>query len=361
MKVARLYGPKDIRIDDQPEPPPLAKGEVLLRITAVGLCGSDLHTYEDGHIGDTYVESPLILGHEFAGEILTLGESSVDGNFQPLHEGQRVAVDPTTPCYHCELCETGHPNLCPNHTFMGLFPYDGALQEKMIVPARNCFPIPDSLSDAAGALLETLGVAVHAVDLGKLQVAKSVAILGCGPIGLLILRLAALAGAAPIYAFDCFPWRVEKARAWGATAAWTVDEGDPVALVREHTGGRGTDVVFEAAWADHSIQQAAEMARYGGRLVLVGIPGDDNLRLKHSTVRRKGLTIMVCRRMKHTYPRAIRLATIGKDILDLDELVSHRFPLEETSLAFQTNAAYQPGSHKVLIDLTPNNAKPPIG
>ena len=167
------------------------------------------------------------------------------------------------------------PNLCPNHYFYGLFPEDGALREQMTVSARNCFPLPDALSDDVGPLLETLGVAIHAIDLSKIRIASSVAVIGAGPVGLLITRLAALAGASQIFAFDKLDWRVQKAREWGATHAINIDECDPVGAVLDVTGGRGVDVAIEAAWADHSVQQAADMARYGGRLVLVGIPPDD--------------------------------------------------------------------------------------
>jgi L-iditol 2-dehydrogenase len=246
------------------------------------------------------------------------------------------------------MCEQGHPNLCPHHTFYGLYPTDGALQECMIVNARNCFPIPESISDGAGTLLETLGVAIHACDLGKLKVANSVAVVGCGPVGLLILQLAKLAGAAPVYAFDKLSWRAEKARQLGAEA-WNVDEADPIEVIKKETSGRGVDVAFEVAWADESVQLAAEMARMGGRLVLVGIPGDDRLTMQHSTARRKGLTIMMARRMKHTYPRAIQLATSG--MVKLDDLISHHFPLDETPAAFETNAGYAADVHKIIIDV----------
>ncbi len=348
MKAARLYAAHDIRIDDVPEPLSVGNGEVLLRIRAVGICGSDLHMYADGRIGDTSFDSPLVLGHEFMGEIVAVGADALDGLHQPLHVGQRVAVDPSTPCYHCEMCELGHPNLCPNHTFYGVYPTDGALQECMIVHARNCFPIPETISDGAGTLLETLGVAIHAVDLGKLRVANSVAVIGCGPVGLLILKLAKLAGAAPLYAFDKFAWRVDKARQLGAQA-WNVDEVDPLIVLQQATGKRGADVVFEAAWADHTVQLAAEMTRLGGRLVLVGIPGDDRLVMQHSTARRKGLTIMMVRRMKHTYPRAIQLATSGA--LPLDDLISHHLPLLDTAAAFAMNARYETGVQKIIIDI----------
>jgi L-iditol 2-dehydrogenase len=348
MKAARLHGARDIRIDDLSEPGAPGPGDVLISVGAVGICGSDLHMYEDARIGDTTFDSPLVLGHEFMGTIIAVGEQALDGNHQALQVGQRVAVEPSTPCYQCEMCEHGHPNLCPHHTFYGVYPTNGALQEKMIVHARNCFPIADGISNGAGTLLETLGVAIHAVDLGKLRVARSVAVIGCGPVGLLIAALAKLAGAAPLYAFDKFPWRVEKARQMGLEV-WNVDEVDPLDALMQATHGRGADVVFEAAWADESVQLAADMTRIGGRLVLVGIPGDDRLTMQHSTGRRKGLTIMMARRMKHTYPRAIQLATTGK--IDLDGLVSHHFPLAETPSAFELNAGYGQGVHKIIIDI----------
>ena len=172
-------------------------------------------------------------------------------------------------------------------------------------------------------------------------------ILGCGSIGLLIAKLVSMSGAFPIYAFDIHDWRAEKAKTWaGVTDAWTLDT-DPVERIREVTNGRGVDVVFEAAWADHSISQAAEMARLGGRVVLVGIPSEDKIVMKHSTARRKGLTIMMSRRMKHVYPRAIQLAT--QQNVDIDGLISHRFPLAEADKAFALNVDYPRGIVKVVI------------
>lgn len=347
MQVARLHGPKDIRIADEPEPPPPGPGEVTLEIKTVGLCGSDLHMYETGRIGYTVASQPFILGHEFMGEVAAVGEGALDGEHQPLRIGQRVAVEPAVPCWRCELCEHGHPNLCPNHYFYGLFPEDGALRERMNVSARNCFPLPDSLSDEVGPLLETLGVAIHAVDLSKIRIGATVAVVGAGPVGLLITRLAVLAGAPQVFAFDKFDWRLRVADAWGASYAYNVDDCDPADVVMDLTGGRGVDVAIEAAWSDHSVRQAAEMARYGGRLVLVGIPPDDQLTLQHSVARRKGLSIIMSRRMKHTYPRAIQLATSGK--VKLEELVSHRFNLSQTAQAYASNAAYERGINKVIL------------
>jgi L-iditol 2-dehydrogenase len=348
MLAALLYGPRDMRVEQVPCPGAPGPGMVRLRVTAVGVCGSDLHTYMDGRIGDWVVETPLVLGHEFGAVVEAVGPDAYDGNFQPLLPGTRVAVDPAQPCGRCEMCEQGHPNLCHRLHFCGLYPDGGSLCEYMLMPAHTCFPVSDRIDDAGAALLEPLGIALHAIDLAKLHVADSVAILGAGPIGLLCLQVAKLAGAAPIYVVDQFPWRLELATRLGAIPINFAEE-DPVKAVMAATGGRGVDVGIEAAWADHSIQQAADMARMGGRLVLVGIPGIDKLEMKHSTARRKGLTIRVSRRMKHVYPRAIKLVENGS--VDLLNIVSHRFPLSQTPEAYALNVAYAEEVNKIVIDI----------
>jgi L-iditol 2-dehydrogenase len=347
MWAARLHGPADLRVDRVPRPGPPRSGEVLLRVKATGICGSDLHSYADARIGDTAVQSPLTLGHEFSGVVEDVGSGALDGAFELLQAGARVAVDPAQPCGRCEFCEQGHPNLCRRLHFCGNFPDGGSLCQWMHMPSRSCFPVPESLDDTEAALLEPLGVAIHAVDLAKMRVGNSTAIIGAGPIGLLILQVARLSGADPIYVADRFAWRLQLAKKWGAVPLSCADQ-DPVLRLSKETGGRGVDVVIEAAWADESVAQAAEMARSGGRVVLVGIPSDDRLTLKHSTARRKGLTIVMCRRMKHAYPRAIQLARKGR--VDLKGLISHRFPLRRATEAFALNAAYQDRVVKVIIE-----------
>ena len=349
MMAALLYGPRDIRVEQIPRPEAPGPGMALLRVRAVGVCGSDLHTYMDGRIGEWVVAAPLVLGHEFGGVVQAVGPDAYDGNFAPLQVGVRVAVDPAQPCGRCEMCEQGHPNLCHRLHFCGLYPDGGSLCEYIVMPAHCCFPVPPTIDDATAAMLEPLGIALHAVDLAKLHVADSVAILGAGPIGLLLLQVAKLAGAAPIYVIDQFPWRLALAQHYGAVPI-NFTAVDPVQAIMQATGGRGVDVAMEAAWADHSVQQAADMARMGGRLVLVGIPGPDKLEMKHSTARRKGLTIRVSRRMKHVYPRAIKLVENGS--IDLQGIVSHRFPLSRTPEAYALNAAYADQVNKIVIDVT---------
>jgi L-iditol 2-dehydrogenase len=346
MIAARLHGPSDLRVERIPHPGPPGPGDVLLRVHVSGICGSDLHSYADARIGDTCITSPLILGHEFSGVVENVGAESLDGNAAPLVPGTRVAVDPAQPCGRCELCEKGHPNLCTRLHFCGTYPDGGSFCQWMHMPAHSCFPLPDSIDDVEGALLEPLGIAIHAVDLARVRVADSAAVLGAGPIGLLILQMLKKAGAGPVFVSDRFPWRLRLAEKYGAVAIPC--ENDPAARIEEYTSGRGVDVAIEAAWGDASVEEAAQMCRLGGRLVLVGIPSDDRLLMKASTARRKGLTILLCRRMKHTYPRAIRLATAGH--IDLRGIVSHRFPLERIPEAFSMNAAYRDGVVKSIVE-----------
>lgn len=347
MLAARLHGPADLRIERVPRPGPPAPGEALLRVKATGICGSDLHTYQDARIGDTAVKGPFILGHEFSGVVEAVGPNSLDGHFEPLKPGTRVAVDPAQPCGRCELCEHGHPNLCRRLHFCGTYPDGGSLCEWMHTPAHSCFPLPKPLDDDEAALLEPLGVAIHAVDLAKIRIADSLAILGAGPIGLLILQLARQSGANPIFVTDKFPWRLKLAQRWGGIPV-NCDREDAVQRITQETHGRGVDLAIEAAWGDQSVEQAAEMARLGGRVVLVGIPSDDRLAMKASTARRKGLTIRLSRRMKHVYPRAIQLVAQGS--VELKGLVSHRFPLKRTAEAFQLNSAYRDKVVKIIVE-----------
>jgi L-iditol 2-dehydrogenase len=222
--------------------------------------------------------------------------------------------------------------------FCGLFPHDGCYRERMIVTTRQCFPLPDSIDDASGALLEPLGVALHATDLSHVRPGDTVAILGAGPIGLLILQTVKLAGAGEVFIADRLPWRLDLATKLGGTV---IDSSrvDPVAMITEKTKGRGVDVAIEAAWAEETVHQAVDMARYGGRVTLVGIPADDRL------------VIRFCRRMKHTYPRARTLVESGA--FDLRGMITHQLPLTAAAQAFSLNASYSDRVIKVILSVPP--------
>lgn len=357
MKAIRLHGPFDLRLDSVADPSDPGTDEVVITVTAVGVCGSDLHMYETGGIGGKFVNEPVTLGHEFAGEVTAVGQGAVTENGEPLRIGDRVAVDPAIPCGRCEPCRNGNPNLCLDHFFHGVPPDDGALVERLKVPARNCFRLPDSVSHEAGSLLETLGVSLHAIDLGRIKLGDTVAIFGAGPVGLLLLVLAKIQGAREVLVFEPVAVRRAKAIALGATAAWDVapnaDLDEVVQPLMQQTRERGVDVVFEAADAGKSVDQSFAAARFGGRVVLVGIPARDRTEFGHSLPRRKGLTVRFSRRMKHTYPRALALQEHPLMAGVLDELVSHRFKLADSKAAFDLALRCGDGILKAII--TPQN------
>jgi L-iditol 2-dehydrogenase len=329
--VARLYGPGDIRIGE--EGPPAVNGdgetggsEVLVRVTAAGICGSDLHWWTEGAIGDARLGHPLVLGHEGAGVI----ESGP-------RAGQRVAIDPAITCGTCRACRDGYRNLCYRIRFSGHGDTDGMMREVMAWPSSLLHPLPGSVSDAGGAMLEPLGVALWSLDLGHLPFGGTASVAGCGPIGLLLVQLLRAAGASRVIAVEPLAHRREAAARCGADLV--LEPGEPVS-------GFGVDVAFEVAGNDDGVRIALESARPGGRVVLTGIPGDDTTTFTASLARRKGLTIAMTRRMNDVYPRAISLAARG--IVDLESLVSRRAALRDAADAF-TSAASRSGL-KVIIE-----------
>ncbi len=331
MRSVRLHGTGDLRNHDEPVPV-AGMGERLIRVRSVGVCGSDVHWFSEGGIGDANLDHPLILGHEFAGE---------------TEEGQRVTVDPAMPCGRCEFCQHGHPNLCLSVNFAGHAKQDGALREYVAWDEKCLFPLPDSLSFEDGAMLEPLGVAIHAVDLAHLKAGMTVGVFGCGPIGLLIVQLVKLSGAVNIVATDKLAHRAEAAKAFGADHVFVTADNSRLGEIQAATQGRGVDVAFEVAGVQDAIDTSIAAAFPGGKVILVGIPDDDRSSFSASTARRKGLTIKLVRRMKHTYPRAIALA--AKGLVDVRSIVTHRFPLEQASEAFLV--AKRREGLKVVINL----------
>ena len=335
MQVARIHGAGDLRLHDEPVPTP-GSGEALVRVTAVGVCGSDVHWWQEGRIGEDRIETPLVLGHECAGVV----ESGP-------RRGERVAIDPAQTCGRCEYCEQGQVNLCSALRFAGHAPQDGALRAWVAWPERCLVPLPASFSDSDGAMLEPLGVALYAVDLGEVKPGTTVGVFGCGTIGLSVVQIARAAGAARVFATDLasLPHRLAAARGYGATA-FEVDGGREVAEVLRATGGRGVDVAFDASGEPEAVEAAVAAAKPGGRAVLIGIPCEDRTSFTASTARRKDLAIRVVHRMKHTYPRTIALVESGR--VDVRSQVTHHFPLAEVDRAFA--AAQRREGIKVVVD-----------
>jgi L-iditol 2-dehydrogenase len=341
MKAVRLHGAGDLRIHEELKPE-IKSGEALIRVTAVGVCGSDIHWFAEAAIGDAEIERPLVLGHEFAGVI-----DEIKGDHGGLTPGQHVAVDPAIPCTVCEYCLVGNPNLCEDLHFAGHGLDDGAMREYLPWPIKCLYPLPGSITDVEGAMLEPLGVAIHSVDLGRLQTGMTVGVFGCGPIGLCVLQVARAAGASLLIATDKLPHRLEAARRAGATDLIQAVGGGESSEVLALTGNRGVDVAFEAAGENEAVETAINSVKPGGTVVLIGIPSDDWTAFSASTSRRKGVTIKVCRRMKFTYPRAIKMVESG--LVDVLSLVTHNFSLDESKEAYLT--AQRREGIKVVLEI----------
>jgi L-iditol 2-dehydrogenase len=311
MRVARLHGAGDVRLQDEDVPVPASGADRLVEVRSVGICGSDLHWFTEGGIGDAVVDRPLVLGHEMAGVI----RGGPD-------DGVRVAIDPAIPCGVCEPCRDGYGNLCPDVVFAGHGACDGGLRQFLTWPAERLHPLPDSISDDDGALLEPLGVALHALDLSHLRMASTVAVVGCGPIGLLLVQLARRHGATRVVAAEPLPHRMALAEKFGAEAAGAENVAD---------------VVFEVSGSDAAVETALRLAKPGARVVLVGIPDGDRTTFSAALGRRKGLTLVMVRRMGEVYPRAIDL--VARGLVDLTPLVSDVFGLGEVTTALATAAA----------------------
>lgn len=310
MHAARLHGPGDIRLHTEDVPRPADDNEWLVEVTSVGICGSDLHWFTEGAIGDAVLARPLVLGHEMAG-VVRGGPA----------DGTRVAIDPAIPCLHCEQCLAGHPNLCPDVVFAGHGSCDGGLRQFLTWPRTRLYPLPPGLSDDDGALLEPLGVAVHAMDLSHMRMASTVAVVGCGPIGLLLVRLAFAHGATRVFAADPLDHRLQAAVHLGA----------------EPAGDERADVVFEVSGSDGAVDTSLRLARPGARVVLVGIPDSDRTTFSAALARRKGLTLVAVRRMGEVYPRTIDL--VARGVVSLKPLVSAVHPLSEVTTALSEAAA----------------------
>jgi L-iditol 2-dehydrogenase len=298
-------------------------------VTAVGLCGSDLHWYEEASIGDARLARPLVLGHEFAG-VITDGPRA----------GQRVAADPAVDCGRCAPCLERRNNLCLAMQFAGHGSTDGALRTLMAWPERLLTPIPDLISDDEAPLLEPLGVALHAISLAPVAPGGRVGVYGCGPIGLLLVQLLRLAGASDIVATDRLENRVAAARSMGATDAFLVDANPGTdfwadrRLARDHE----VDIAFEVSGSDEALSDAIAAVRPGGKAVIVGIPARDRTSFEASAARRKELALLLCRRMVASdLPKAVKVVSDGG--VDLSALISHRYPIDQAPEAFTTLAA----------------------
>lgn len=343
MKAAVLTGIRQIKIIEVPEAPPPAPSEVLLKVETVGICGSDVHYYAEGRIGTQSVTYPYRIGHEFSGTVLETGNA-----VSHLKPGERVAVDPAVSCGTCDQCLAGRQNTCRDILFLGC-PEElaGCLCERILMPARCCFPIAPGMSLAEGALVEPLSVGMYAVEhLSGISPGQSTAILGCGPIGLsVLLPLVHKSGAGKVYATDRINSRHQLAGKHGACWTGNPDSADIVrSILRLEPDG--LDMVFDCCGKQEALDQAVEILKPGGKLMIIGIPEVPRISFAMDRIRKKELCIQNVRRQNEFVKPAIDFITAGNDVRFM---ITHTFTLEEAGKAFDLVAGYHDGVVKAMI------------
>ena len=324
-KAAILTELKKIELKTIPMPE-LKNGEVLIKLEAVGICGSDVHYYQHGKIGDFIVDFPFILGHECSGII-----EQVAPDVTSLKIGDRVVMEPGIPCGECEFCLNGHYNLCPDVKFLATPPYDGCLMNYIAYPANWVFPLPSNVSTLEGALVEPAAIGINACLTGGVKLGDTVVIYGAGCIGLVTLLAAKAYGAAKIIVVDLLEKRLETAASYGAV---TINTGkcDATKEILALTGGRGADVVIDCAGVNETIKSTVHVAKAAGVIVLVGLGTDRVDGLNTSPLSTKELTITSIFRYKNLYPTTISAISSGK--IDVAGIISNKFSFEDCAKAY---------------------------
>lgn len=297
--------------------------EVLVKLEYVGICGSDLHYYESGAIGDYVVKPPFVLGHEPGGTVVEVGK-----NVSHLKVGDRVALEPGKTCGHCEFCKTGRYNLCPDVVFFATPPVDGVFQEYVAHEADLCFKLPDNVSTLEGALIEPLAVGFHAAIQGDAHLGQKAVVMGAGCIGLVSMMALKARGVSEVYVVDIMEKRLQKALELGADGVINGAEEDVEERMKELTKGAGADLVVETAGTEITTRQAISVAKKGANIVLVGYSRTGEMTLPMSLALDKELTFKTVFRYRNIYPMAIEAVAQGKvnlkgivtDIFDLDDV-----------------------------------------
>jgi L-iditol 2-dehydrogenase len=346
MRALYLTGARRLELRDAPEPPAPRSDEVLLRVVTVGICGSDLHYYRTGRIGDQVVEFPWMLGHECSAVVEQTGDE-----VESLSVGDRVAVDPLVWCNECDQCLAGRVHTCRNQKFLGCpGQMQGCLCDRIVMPAQSCFRIPDELTMTQAALVEPFSIGLYSRQLGGEDLAgKSVAILGSGPIGLSVLLACRAAGADKIYMTDLLDYRNDRASSMGADWTGNPDRQD---VVREILGQAplGVHFAFECAGEQETTDQGLEIVRPGGSFMMVGIPEFDRMSFDFSILRRKEITVQPVRRQNHCVSPAIEMAASGA--VDLDPMVTHEMSLEQSVRGFEILDDYSDDVVKVMVHVS---------
>jgi L-iditol 2-dehydrogenase len=332
MRASVLVAPKTVRLEERPVPVP-ADDEVLVKVAAVGVCGSDVHYYREGRIGDFVVDAPLVLGHEVSGQIVAVGAKVPDERV-----GERVAIEPQRPCRVCAQCAAGRYNLCPYMEFYATPPVDGAFQEYVTIQSPFAHPVADSISWDVAALLEPMSVGIWASRKARVVPGSRVLIAGAGPIGVIAAQAARAFGAADIIVTDPVADRRAMAERFGATRTM-----DPVT---ESVADLGVDAFIDCSGAPPAVRSGIPAVRPAGTVVLVGT-GADEIALPIPVIQNRELVVTGIFRYTDTWPLGAHLAATGQ--VDLGSLVTHRFDLEHAEDALNTDLI--PGSLKAVVEL----------
>lgn len=325
-KAVMMKGIGSMEIVPLPMPVP-KENEVLVKMEYVGICGSDVHYYEKGRIGDFIVEGDFILGHECAGTVVAVG-----GAVRHLQAGDKVALEPGVTCGQCEFCKAGKYNLCPDVAFLATPPYHGCLMNYIAYPANMAFKLPENVSTKEGALVEPLAVGLHAASQGGVRLGDKVAILGAGCIGLVTLLACKAYGATEVYVVDVIGKRLECAQRLGASCVINAKEEDALEKIKELTGGAGVDIVIETAGSETTIRQTAYAVKRGGKIVLVGLAPKDIIAFDFMQIMWKEAEIKTVFRYRNLYPAAIGAIADGK--IDVQGIVTHEFDFADSKKAF---------------------------
>jgi L-iditol 2-dehydrogenase len=339
MLIAELIAPRDFRLA-QGEIEDPGPGEVQARVGAVGVCGSDLHSYSEGSVGDTPCVYPMVLGHEPAGTVTKVG-AGVTG-WSP---GDRAVLEPAIYCYHCEFCRSGRHNVCANIRFLSTVGHPGFFREFVNLPVTNLLGIPKGLSLEHATIVEPLAIAMHSMRFASIQLGETVAVFGAGAIGLLTVACLKMAGAGRIWAIEPVAHRREMATQMGADVPLAPDHA--VRQILSDTGGRGVDCAMDCAAKGDTINWAIQAACNGGRVVLTGIHSDAMVPFEVSPMRRKELAIFNVRRSNHESEAALALLLERTAIFA--PLVTHTRPLERIAQAFTIAEEYSDGVGKMVV------------
>jgi len=341
MKAAMLVKPEKIEIHEMPRPTAGA-GEVLIRVRAAGICGSDMHLYDTGRLGPIVLQDPHVPGHEMSGEIAAVGSGVT-----ALQVGQRVVLEPGFACGHCKMCRSGRYNLCSSVRFVGVPPNHGCMAECVVAPAQWVYPMPDALSFSAGATVEPLAVGLQAAAQGRVGPESMVAIFGAGMIGLACLEAALTHGAEHLWVIDVMERRLALAKELGAQII-NARETDVAQELKRVTGG-GPDVIMEATGAPPAITAAFKAAARGATYVAVGYVEEPTMVLDYTAIVRSGVRIETVFRYANLFPLAIDVSVRRRE--RLARFVTDRFPLEKIADAFATAHARGDNTIKVMVEM----------